>query len=84
MGWVEIAVSILGILILPLMALLFRMVIKFTRVEDKLDVVITDMKELVLDKNKTHAEIAATMREDRQATDRRLRWLEEHVWRGQK
>lgn len=39
-----------------------------------------DLDRLVADKDRAHAELAAQMREDRQVTDRRLRWLETHLW----
>lgn len=39
------------------------------------------MRQLVENKDRIHAEMLGQMREDRQATDRRLRWLEEYLWR---
>ncbi len=75
-----ILLSAIGIIFIPMLVVLVRGIVKWTRVEDKLDEVIRDMKELVLDKNKVHLEITTQMREDRSATDKRLRWLEEYLW----
>jgi hypothetical protein len=80
--YISITVSILGILVIPLIGLLIRGAMKWTRVEDKLDSVVKKMADLVDDKNRVHLELASQMREDRKATDRRLRWLEEHTWKN--
>jgi hypothetical protein len=42
--------------------------------------IVEDIRALVADKDRTHTEILEQMREDRKATDRRLRWLELNVW----
>lgn len=77
-----LTLSIFAIFIIPLMALTIRAVVKWTRVEAKLETIAQNMEKLVKDKDAVHAEIITTMREDRRATDRRLRWLEEHIWKG--
>lgn len=41
-----------------------------------------DMAELVSDSERARSEILTQLTNDRAATDRRLRWLEEHVWRS--
>ena len=66
---------------LPTLGAAFRIMGKWTKVESKLEELIHNMETLVKDKDRTHQEIATTMREDRDATNRRLRWLEENVWR---
>lgn len=66
---------------LPMIALLYRGIVKWTRTEDKLDELIKDVNKLIIDKDKTHAEMLAQMTNDRAATDRRLRWLEENIWK---
>lgn len=78
--FVTIALSTLGVLILPALGFLIRITVKWTRVEDKLDHVVSDMRQLVQDKDKVHLEITKQMTDDRKATDRRLRWLEENIW----
>jgi len=64
------------------MVLLFRIVVKWTRTEDKIDEIANDLKGIVVDQERVHVELAAQMREDRSATDRRLRWLEKNLWKG--
>jgi hypothetical protein len=78
---IGIALTIIAVLILPGVALLWRGAVKWTRVEIKLDNVVKDLGIIVADKDRTHAELAAQMREDRTATNQRLRWLEEHLWK---
>jgi len=72
----------LAIIVIPLVVLLFRIVIKWTRTEDKINEIAADLKGMVVDQDKIHVELAAQMREDRSATDRRLRWLEKNLWKG--
>ena len=79
--WTTVALSALAILIVPTLVLVIRLVIRWTRTEDKLDGLLGDVRELVEAKEKVHAEMYRTMREDRAATDRRLRWLEETLWK---
>lgn len=69
-----------GILI-PLIVFLLRGAIKWTRVEDKLDHAVKELTSIAADKDRVHNEIFAQMREDRAATDKRLRWLEEYLWK---
>jgi hypothetical protein len=75
------ALSLLFTILVILLGFIIRITRKWTQTEDRLDNLIGDVKELIVDKDKTHNEMLATMREDRQATDRRLRWLEETLWR---
>lgn len=67
-------------MLIPALVLLVRLVVKWTKVEERLAELAEDMRELVKDKDKVHTELATQMREDRAATDRRLRWLEENLW----
>lgn len=78
---VSMILSIVGLLLLPLVVFLIRGAIKWTRVEGKIDHAIEELRAIVADKDKVHNEIYAQMREDRAATDRRLRWLEEFLWK---
>lgn len=86
--WIVAGLGILSVLIIPLLVIAFRGAIKWTKVEDKLDTLVTQITKLVEDKEKTHAEIRSEelrmhaeileqMRADRDATDRRLRFIEE-------
>lgn len=65
------------------LAMIVRAVIRWTRLEDQLITLSKDMQELVEDKDKTHKEILNQMREDRNATNERLTFLERHVWPAQ-
>lgn len=78
---ISTAITILAILLIPAIGLLIRIVVKWTRTEARLEDLADDMRKLVNDKDQTHREMLGQMREDRQATDRRLRWLEEYLWR---
>jgi len=79
--WVIVLLTLTSVLLIPTIALVLRIVVKWTRTEAKLERIADDLKELVADKDKTHNEMLTTMREDRAATDRRLRWLEENLWK---
>lgn len=74
--------SLAAIVIIPLIVLLIRITQKWTRVEGKLETLANNMDKLVKDKDAIHTEMISQMRDDRKATDRRLRWLEEHLWKG--
>lgn len=60
-----------------------RAAIKFTRSEDKIADVAEDVKALVADKERAHMQLWSEMKDQNNATDRRLRWLEEHLWSRQ-
>lgn len=79
--WISVILTILAVIIVPTLALVLRLTIRWTRTEGTLTGLAEDMRTLVQDKDKVHAEMYRTMREDRAATDRRLRWLEEHLWK---
>lgn len=72
--------SAIGIVFIPTLAFIIRATVKWTRVEDKLAEMVDDMKKIVDDKDKTHTDMLRQMTDDRRATDRRLRWLEENLW----
>lgn len=81
---VTIILSSLGVIFIPLLIMLYRGIVKWTRVEDKLNELVQDMKQVVADKDATHRDLINQMGKDRDATDRRLRWLEENTWRKEK
>lgn len=76
------ALTLIFLVMSAMLGTLVRVVAKWTRTEDKISNLAEDMQDLVKDKDRVHSEMLAQMREDRSATDRRLRWLEEHLWRG--
>ena len=78
----QIVLSVIGILLIPIIVMLYRGVVRWTRTEDKLDQLVRDVEKLVKDKDATHSAMLQSMSDDRRATDRRLRWLEEYVWRN--
>lgn len=75
-----LAITILALLIAPMLGLLIKLTIKWTRVEVKVAELVDDMKTVINAKEKVHTEMYSQMKEDRAATDKRLRWLEENVW----
>ena len=76
-----ITLSAIGIIGIPTLTFIVRATIKWTRVEDRLQVISDKLIDIVKDKDETHAAMIQQMREDRNATNTRLRWLEENVWR---
>ena len=77
---------------IPMVFTMLRLTVKWTKVETALAHVSARLDTLIAEKNHTHEEIAKTIREDRktitdqltfdrQATDHRLRWLEERIWK---
>ena len=82
MIYLSIILSLLAVIVIPTLALIMRAAVRWKGIEDKIDNVVGDLNELVRDKDKVHQELAMQMREDRKATNQRLRWLEENVWKG--
>lgn len=84
-----LCLSALAILIIPFSIMLVRGAIKWTRIEGKIDAANekidrtqTELAHFVADKERAHTLIYEQMKDDREATNRRLRWLEEHLWKG--
>ena len=75
--WIIVILSIFSVLLTPILVILVRGAVKWTRTEDKLGMLVDDVRQLVADKDKVHAEILEQMRLDRDNTDRRLRFIEE-------
>lgn len=78
---VSLILGLFGIILIPAITLMIRSAVKWAKLESKVDVVIEDLKKLVQDKDKVHNELTAQLSHDREATDKRLRWLEQHLWR---
>jgi len=74
--WVITGLSIISVLLIPVLVLMFRGAVKWTRTEDKLSVLIDDVRELINDKDKVHQEILEQMRQDREATNTRITYIE--------
>lgn len=62
------------------LGLLIRITRKWTRVEDRLETLTEDVRELVEQKEDAHKKLYEEMREDRKATNERLTYLERNVW----
>lgn len=75
--------SALAIIVIPLVVLLIRISVRWARVENRLEELTEDVKSLVIDKDRVHQEIASNMEKRTDTLDRRLRWLEEHLWKGE-
>lgn len=75
--WTVTILTVFSVLLLPVLALMFRGAVKWTRTEDKLSELVGDMREMITDKDRVHAEMLSMMKSDRDAADRRLRFLEE-------
>lgn len=68
--------GVLSVILIPLLIALIRGAVKWTRVESKLEVIANRLGELVADQDRMHTALVEQMRDDRRATDERLRWLE--------
>lgn len=75
--WVAVTLAVFSVLLIPALAILIRGAVKWTRTEDKLAELVGDVRQLIADKDKVHGEILEQMRVDRDATDKRLRYIEE-------
>jgi hypothetical protein len=75
-----IIISVLSVLILPALALLVRITIKWQRVEDRLTEITGDLTQIVKDKSDAHKALFDLIRSQTKATDERIRWLEQNFW----
>ncbi len=76
-GWIAVTLAVFSVLLLPALGILVRGAVKWTRTEDKLGDLVGDVRELITDKDRAHGEMLEQMRLDREATNTRLRYLEE-------
>lgn len=65
------------VILIPALTILIRGTVKWVRIESKVDYLAENLRAILHDDIKIHAELADQMREDRRATNERLRWLEE-------
>lgn len=79
--WIAVTVSLIAVVVIPSFALNWRMAVRWTRVESKLEQVVENMEHLVQDKDRVHLAIQTEIKDDRRATNLRLRWLEENLWK---
>jgi hypothetical protein len=76
-AWIIILLTVMSVLIIPALIILVRGAVKWTRTEDSLNSLMKSVEKLVEDKEKVHAAIITQMTADREATDRRFRFIEE-------
>jgi hypothetical protein len=69
--------SIIGIILIPVLGFLIRGAVKWTRTEDRLATLVDDVRELVNSSERVHTAMYDQMRADRDATNKRLRFIEE-------
>lgn len=79
-SWAELILTVIAVIMIPLLAFMVRATARWARAEERLTRVAGDLEAIVRDKDRAHQELYTAMREDRAATDKRLRWLEEHLW----
>lgn len=77
-AWLTAALGVLSVVLIPLLVIAYRVVIKWTRMESNLGAISADVRELVTTRDATQREMLEQMRHDREATDKRLRYLEEY------
>lgn len=75
--WIMITLTTATSLLIPAVIIMIRGAVKWTRTEDQLAHLVARVGDLVEDKDEVHREILEQMRLDREATNTRLRYLEE-------
>lgn len=55
---------------------------RWAKAEERLAELVLTMQEIVKDKEEAHRLIYEMQKDDREATNKRLRWLEEHLWKN--
>lgn len=68
------------VVLLAILGVLFRATTRWTKLETSVRHMEQSATDSQTQNRQVHIEIYQQMREDRAATDRRLRWLEEHIW----
>lgn len=81
-GWLISILSLVFTVLCVLLGVLINIVRKFTKVEDRQDELIRNVDRLVKDKDQTHNAMLEQMRFDREATNKRFRFIEERFMNG--
>jgi hypothetical protein len=71
-----VGLTVIGVLLIPLLGIATRAMVKWIRTEDRLDVLVRDVRTLVTDEKAVHKEMSDQMKYDRDATNKRLIYLE--------
>jgi hypothetical protein len=77
---ITICLTAMGVIIIPMFIWIIKITSKWTKLEEQMSRAVSDIDKLVKDKDKTHEAMLQQMTNDRNATNLRLRWLEEHLW----
>lgn len=89
--WANFVLVVLGVIVIPLLVFVVKGLVRDQEIAMDLKKVTADVERLVKDKDLTHQlmreevkQVTTAIREDirldRDATNKRLRWLEEHLW----
>lgn len=76
----SVLVAFVGVIFIPVVVMIYKGLTKFTAVDVKLDSLVNSLRDLVIYKDKVHAEMSAQMTEDRRVTNDRLQYLERTIW----
>ena len=82
--WLGLILTAIAALLIPLVRLLWNAAIRQQSITDIQEQLLKSVENLIRDKDQVHKDIINQMADDRKATDRRLRWLEENVWNTQR
>lgn len=73
-------VAIVSGIIIPLLGFLVVIAVQWGGIRADLRALNKQLADIVQSEEETHKLITDQLRIDRDATDKRLRWLEEHLW----
>jgi hypothetical protein len=76
--WTTLILSAIGILLIPLIRIAWLAMTRWIGTENQLKTLVKDVGTLVENQDKVHSEIYRQMQLDRDATNKRLRYLEEY------
>lgn len=79
---VDIFSGVGALALLAFCGLVVRSIQRNVKIDDKLGELTREIRDMGIEKEKTHVAIFDQMKYDRDATDRRLRFLEEYFMRG--
>lgn len=77
----------LSVIVIPFFVVLWKTSARWTTMDMRMAQMNTELRALVNDKERAHSTLLDQITRDREATNMRLRYLEEHAWpigRGRK
>lgn len=78
---VTVLISASGVILIPILVLMVRTAMRWTRTEDKLTAVVENLERMLTESDKVHNAMYSQMANDRDVTDKRLRFIEEWFMR---